>query len=259
MVGRGLDTGVSEGWGIDEYTLAPAVNYLKFAFNGHREGIPYLFSASIYSRPYDETAFTAGERIEIILRFSKHVQLLDESHTFRLRLGTAGDQYRQAELISVVRGRVIFAYTVQPADTAADGVLLETDSDVILTRDGETVFANAYNSNVRSEALRETDIQTTASLPVDGTQARACEVLFCSDMDVEWGFPSLLFDQFAFNPETSDWLSSTSFEYAGENHNISQIFSACRYRNQIRPRGVVAGLSARAIKTTHRPCRIPPG
>ena len=226
VVGRGLETSVSEEWHIHEYLGITRANYLKFAFNGHRDGIPYLLSASIYSRPYDQTAFTAGERIEIILRFSEYVQLLDESHTFRLRLGTAGDQYRQAELISVVRDRVIFAYTVQPADTAADGVLLETDSDVFLTRDGETVFANAYNSNVRSEALRETGIQTTASLPVDGTQARACEVLFCGDMDVEWGFPTGYDDQFAFNTETSDWLSSLSFEYAGENHNISQIVSA---------------------------------
>ena len=226
VVGRGLETGVSEGWFLHEGTSSGTNNYLKFAFNGHEGAIPYLLSASIYSMPYDQTTFTAGERIEIDLRFSEEVQLLDESHTLRFRLGTAGDQYREAELISVVSYRAYFAYTVQPADPAADGVLLETDVDVILTRDGETVFANVFNSNVRSEALRGTDVQTSASLPVDGTQARVCEVLFCGYMDVEWGFPTFFFDQFIFNPWVSDWLNSTSFEYAGEEHNISFIVSA---------------------------------
>ena len=143
MVGKDLETAVSEEWRIDDLG-GTAVNYLKFAFNGHEDGIPYLLSTSIYSRPYDQTTFTAGERIEIDLRFSQNVQLLDESHTLRLRLGTAGDQYREAELISVVLDRVYFAYTVQPVDAAADGVLLETDVDVILTRHGETVFANVF-------------------------------------------------------------------------------------------------------------------
>ena len=60
---------------------------------------------------------------------------------------------------------------------------------------------------------------------MDGTQARVCDVLFCGYMDVEWGFPTFYFDQFDFNSLELDWLNSTSFEYAGEDYNISEIFS----------------------------------
>ena len=160
------------------------------------------------------------------LLFSFQVQLLDSSHVIPFRLGTGSDDGREAELVAVVEERVFFAYTVQPADSDMDGPLLPTDVDEILMKDGDAVFANRYDENARGRGFSATDIQTSTGHPVDGSLPLQCEVLLCGYLNVVWGVPTSYVDQFEVDYSISDdWITASSFKYAGEDYSVVEVFS----------------------------------
>ena len=214
-----LDIGASEGWG-----LTPSG--VKLSLIGYEGQIPHLTDARIYSSPYDDVTYTAGERIEIQLLFSYEVQLLDSSHVIPFRLGTSTDDGREAELVAVTERRVFFAYTVQPGDSDMDGPLLPTDVDEILMKDGDAVFANIYDENVRGRGFSATDIQASTGHPVDGSLPLQCQVLLCGYLNVAWGVGASYPDQFEVDYSISyDWITASSLKYAGENYSIAEVFS----------------------------------
>ena len=232
VAGDGEDSGGSDGWDIyrsddvDEGDDPNDFHYLKVNIKGHDGAIPYLLGASIYSTPYDGSTFTAGERVEIYVGFSSSVQTLDRSHTVPLWLGNGEENLRRAKHISTVNDvgyRLYFVYIVQPGDTDADGVLLGSDLSQILTQDGEPAFANAFYSNVPARAYSLTEIQSSVGSPVDGSRPRACEQLFCGYLEAQWGAITGHPEEFVFNTFAGNDLNSTSFDYAGEEHNISYI------------------------------------
>ena len=201
-------------------------DYLKVDIKGHDGAIPYLLGASISSTPYDGSTFTAGERVEIDLSFSSSVQTLDGSHTVPLWLGNGEENLRSAKHTATINDaghRLYYVYIIQPGDTDADGVLLGSDISQILTQDGEPAIANAFYSNVPARAYSLTEIQSSVGSPVDGSQPRACEQLFCGYLDPQWGAITGHPENFVFNPFVSNDLNSTSFDYGGEEHNISYI------------------------------------
>ena len=232
VAGDGKDSGSADGWDIprdDDFQEGDDPNdfdYLKFDIKGHYGAIPYFLGASISSTPYDGSTFTAGERVEIDLRFSSSVQTLDGSHTVPLWLGNGEENLRSAKHIATINDvghRLYYIYIIQPGDTDADGVLLGSDISQILTQDGEPVIANAFYSNVPARAYSLTEIQSSVGSPVDGSRPMACEQLFCGYLEPQWGAITGHPEEFVFNPFVSNDLNSTSFDYGGEEHNISYI------------------------------------
>ena len=232
VVAAGEDSGGSDGWDIprsDDFLEGDDPNsfhYLKVDIKGHDGAIPYLLGAWIYNTPYDGSTFTAGERVEIYLGFSASVQTLDRTHTVPLWLGNGEQNLRSAKHISTVndaRSRLYYVYIVQPGDTDTDGVLLGSDISQILTQNGEPAFANAFYSNVPARAYSLTEIQSSVGSPADGSRPRACQQLFCGYLEAQWGAITGHPEEFVFNQFAGNDLNSTSFGYAGEEHNISYI------------------------------------
>ena len=154
---------------------------------------------------------------------------------------------------------MFYAYTIQPEDTGADGVTLETDVNKLLTEHGKAVFANRYDSNVSSRPHADADIQSSSTDPVDGTQAKDCDILFCAYMDVQWGFPGLDADQFAWNPFDSDWLTGSSFDYGGEDYNLSYIVSAKSTELRYDRVRLFMDFQSRAVEASDRTGRLSTG
>ena len=111
----------------DEVVTIPQIS-----LEGYRSTIGYLLYGNVISSPNDGTAYTAGERIEMLF-------LLDEVLNDReimsvpFWLGDGTHNRREATLVQnyLTDGNFqvfIFAYTVQPGDADADGIYIPAQS-----------------------------------------------------------------------------------------------------------------------------------
>ena len=122
------------------YTEQPSAHLPRFSVVGHTTETLRILAADIVSEPYNGTAYVAGERIEARIIMNGTVRVLTTPLTVPLLLGEGARNRRDARM-AAIRGHytdtiptdigpifrsyvLYFAYTVQPGDVDADGVVL---------------------------------------------------------------------------------------------------------------------------------------
>ena len=183
----GQDTG-----GLTEWTIAdPPTNTTvpRFSLEGHEHVNPFITHAEIISEPEDGMSYKAGERIEVLFVFNRHLSGTFPA-TVDLWFGTGAAQRREASLVAEYaqgfRHHAVYAYTVQSGDADTDGILLGENP---LGRNAD--FALALRPPFLVVApyvpvdLTLSATQLGAGQLVDGSQERACVEVACIELTVE--------------------------------------------------------------------------
>ena len=145
---------------------------------GHEGAIPQIIYGEVVSRPWNGSAYAAGERIEMLYVLTRPVNGA-ESLTVPFWLGNGAQHRREAELVATETDAyqtLLFAYTVQPGDADSDGIYLGADPF------GDNAAASVHregNSAVPAHIRRAAD-QLPAAQSVDGAASRTCREVLCS-------------------------------------------------------------------------------
>ena len=174
------------------YTEQTSAHLPRFSVVGHTTETLRILAADIVSEPYNGTAYVAGERIEARIILNGPVRGLKTPLTVSLHLGEEPQHLRQAKLVNIVgdyqddsliydspsiRSYLLyFAYTVQPGDVDADGVVLGADP---LGTESDGKIEYGLDTRVRM------DLSFPAQTPgvsqrVDGSQTSGCDDVHCA-------------------------------------------------------------------------------
>ena len=174
------------------YAEETSAHLPRISVVGHTTETLRILAADIASEPYNGAAYAAGENIEVRIYLNGSVRVLTTPLTVPLHFGDGAQNRRDAGLVSVHgsfgphdllyfkperRNYVLyFAYTVQPGDVDADGVVLGADP---LGTESDRRIEYALDNRVRM------DLSFPAQSPgvgqrVDGSQASTCDAVHCA-------------------------------------------------------------------------------
>ena len=174
------------------YTEQASAHIPRFNVIGHTTETLRILAADIVSEPYNGTAYAAGEHIEARIITNGPVRAIADPLTVPLQLGVGTQNRRDAKLVAI-RGDytvfalnfflpqdreyvLYFAYTVQPGDLAADGVVLGADP---LGTESDRRIEYALDGRVRMD-LSFPAQDPGAGQRVDGAQTSACDAVHCA-------------------------------------------------------------------------------
>ena len=176
------------------YAEQTSAHLPRFNVIGHTTETLRILAADIVSEPYNGTAYAAGEHIEARIITNGPVRPLADPLTVPIRLGEGTQNRRDARLVAI-RGSytpdalayfnpqnreyvLYFAYTVQPGDLAADGVVLGPDP---LGTELDHRIEYALDDRVRMDLSFPAPAQDPgAGQRVDGSQTSACDAVHCA-------------------------------------------------------------------------------
>ena len=174
------------------FTEQASAHIPRFNVVGHTTETLRILAADIVSEPYDGTAYAAGEHIEARIITNGPVRTIADPLTVPLQLGEGAANRRDARLVAIFgqyttdalrffvpqdREYVLyFAYTVQPGDVDADGVVLGADP---LGTESDRRIEYALDDRVRMD-LSFPAQDSGAGQRVDGSQTSACDAVHCA-------------------------------------------------------------------------------
>ena len=174
------------------YVEETSAHLPRISVVGHTTETLRILEADIVSEPYNGAAYAAGENIEVRIYLNGSVRVLTTPLTVPLHFGDGAQNRRNARLVSINgsfgtialnyflperRNYVLyFAYTVQPGDVDADGVVLGADP---LGTESDRRIEHALDNRVRM------DLSFPAQSPgagqrVDGSQSSTCDAVHCA-------------------------------------------------------------------------------
>ena len=162
-----------------------AVTIPKIRLEGYPVGIPYLLYGDVISSPRDGTAYTAGERIEILFVFSKYIEH-PEIMSVPLWLGAGAQRQREAMLVSVtytgtLGSAYLYAYTVESQDADNDGIYIPANP---FGDNEDADIALEGNSSIPADALLAEN-QLGSSQAVDGSDSLRCQDVLCTGVVID--------------------------------------------------------------------------
>ena len=171
------DTGSLSGWRLSN---PPNPNPgPRIRLEGYPAPIPELLYGEVISSPRNGTAYTAGERIEMLYVLGPGVEH-PENITVPFWLGDGAEHRREAQVLFEPDSRLfnlfIFGYTVQPADTDADGIYIPANP---LGDNADPDIAWYDDARIPANVLQP-EQQLGASHAVDGSNPRLCQEVFCT-------------------------------------------------------------------------------
>ena len=174
------------------FTEQASAHIPRFNVVGHTTETLRILAADIVSEPYDGTAYAAGEHIEARIITNGPVRAIADPLTVPLQLGEGAANRRDARLVAIfgqytfsdlsffVPQRreylLYFAYTVQPGDVDADGVVLGADP---LGTESDRRIEYALDDRVRMD-LSFPAQDSGAGQRVDGSRTSACDAVHCA-------------------------------------------------------------------------------
>ncbi len=202
---------------------------------GHEGAIPQIIYGDVVSRPWNGSAYAAGERIEMLYVLTRPVNGA-ESLTVPLWLGNGAQHRREAELVAIeteVYQTLLFAYTVQPGDADSDGIYLGADP----FGDNAAVSVHREGNVAVPAHIRRVADQLPAGQSVNGAASRTCREVLCSAVTVGGGTAGplqlsrttgLRIDEAAWNHPFERWgaASASSFAYDGGLYAVASHFAS---------------------------------
>ena len=213
-------------------TLDPDSHIPETYLYGHEGAIPQIIYGEVVSRPWNGSAYAAGERIEFLYVLTRPVNGA-ESLTVPFWLGSGAQHRREAELVVSDTDEyqtLLFAYTVQPGDADSDGIYLGADP---FGDNAAVSFHREGNTAVPAHIRRAAD-QLPAGQSVNGAASRTCREVLCSAVTVDGGTVGPLqrliptgvkIDEAAWNHPFERWgeASASTFAYDGELNAVAYL------------------------------------
>ncbi len=151
----------------------------------HRvDGRPYVTAASLSSTPANDSAYVAGETIELSLTFDRAVDV-DGDPTVKL---TVGDNEREAHYESGTgTATLVFEYEVQNGDEDTDGITITANG--LALNDGSIEDEDDIGANLVYAAIEGDDHMVDAVAPTfvsadTSTDGKTLTITFSEDVDV---------------------------------------------------------------------------
>ena len=175
------------------YVEETSAHLPRFSVVGHTTETLRILAADIVSEPYSGTTYAAGENIEVRILLNGSVRVLTSPLTVPLHFGDGVQNRREARLVNIAgnfrddastlnffrpelrRYALYFAYTVQPGDVDADGVVL--GADPLGTSDSR--IEHALDNRVKMD-LSFPAQSPSAGQRVDGSRAFTCDAVHCA-------------------------------------------------------------------------------
>ena len=224
------DTGSLSGWRLSNPPNPNPGPRIRLA--GYPAPIPDLLYGEVISSPRNGTAYTAGERIEMLYVFGPGVEY-PENITVPFWFGDGAEHRREARRVFEpgyrIFSRFIFGYTVQPADTDADGIYIPANP---LGDNADPDIVSYKDARIPANVLQP-EQQLGANQAVDGSSPRLCQEVFCTTVvagarvDSDTTYVGLdLYDIVSFHPYNPIGGSNgLTFEHGDEEYAITAVLS----------------------------------
>ena len=221
------DPGAVSGISFGRQNVLP-----QMRLSGHEGAVPALIYGDVISSPLDGTAYAAGDRIDMLLLFTRPVDV-PQGLTLPFWLGNSAEHRREASLIGDsedLHRYLHFAYTVQPGDADTDGIYIGANP----LGDNAGIDFHAKDTPAVPARLQLAANQVAASQSVDGSGSRICQELLCSTLLVgeniheggsgkTLGFSTTFYaKQLPFVPLGAS--SAVSFEHGGEVYAVARLY-----------------------------------